>query len=122
MDTKTISKFVVWALVWVNAWLSQNGFKPIPVLDQTNVAVALAFAYSIYEWADHFIKTWKAKKAAKTEPPPVAAEKPQEPVLNQDGPNTQTTSETPTATPAAAPQTAAAPNVAVTDPEPPAVG
>lgn len=65
MDKKSISRLIVFILVWVNALLTEHGYKTIPVVDDNAIAQLLAFAYSafveiklIYNW----IKTNWVKK------------------------------------------------------------
>jgi hypothetical protein len=53
MDKKALAKLIVFALVWINAFLTQQHLKTIPVLDETQVAFGLAFIYSAYEWIKH---------------------------------------------------------------------
>lgn len=113
MDNKSVAKFVVFVLVWVNAFLSQHGMRALPIPDYTQIAIWIAFAYSAYEWIKHawgWIKTnWvksKPQEAPQEEPKVVSV-----PIVPIVPPQ-------PTATPAAAPQTAATPTIAVVDPNP----
>lgn len=56
MDKKTIARFIVFILVWVNQFLSSHGYKTIPGVDDTQVATWIALAVSAYEWIKH---SWK---------------------------------------------------------------
>ena len=64
MDKKTIARIVVFALVWVNGWLASKGYKTIPVIDETQVAFAIAFIVSVYTTVRHnfFGKKGQAQK------------------------------------------------------------
>lgn len=79
MDNKTIAKFVVFIVVWINAILVQFNIKPIPTVNEGQVALWIAFAYSAYEWAKHAIKWMKDnwfKKQPTLAPMPVSAPQP----------------------------------------------
>jgi SPP1 family holin len=47
METKNIVTIIVFVLGWVNAFLVKNGIKPLPVLDQGQVSLIVAFVISV---------------------------------------------------------------------------
>lgn len=78
MDTKLVSKFLVFILVWLNAFLADHKLATIPVIDQEQIAVGLAFVYSAYEWISHAYK-WVKKNWIQKQAAPAAQIQAQEP-------------------------------------------
>jgi SPP1 family holin len=66
MDKMTIARAVVFVLAWLNGFLASKGYKTIPVIDETQVAFAIAFVVSVYTTIKHnfFGKKGKAQKQA----------------------------------------------------------
>lgn len=56
MDKKTIARFIVFILVWVNSFLAAHHYKTVPIVDDTQVALWITFIISAYEWIKH---SWK---------------------------------------------------------------
>lgn len=53
MDQKSIVRAVIFILAWVNTALVQNHLKTIPVLDQSQVALAVSLVVSIWGFVKH---------------------------------------------------------------------
>jgi SPP1 family holin len=62
MDKMTIARMIVFALGWINAGLVAKGFKSIPLLDEGQVAFAIAFVISVYTTIRHNFFGKKGKK------------------------------------------------------------
>ena len=58
----TIARMIVFVLVWVNGALAAKGYKTIPVVDETQVAFAIAFVVSVYTTIKHNFFGKKGKK------------------------------------------------------------
>lgn len=111
MDQKSIVRFIVFILLWINTFLTAHNVKTIPVLDDAQVAYWLAFIISAYEWGKHSY-LWIQKNWIKKQPDPAPAPAAQKPTQEQPKEVAAPIAPEPTATPAASPQTAAAPEVA----------
>ena len=64
MDKMTIARAVVFVLAWLNGFLASRGYKTLPVIDETQIAFAIAFVVSLYTAVKHnfFGKKGKAQK------------------------------------------------------------
>jgi SPP1 family holin len=62
LDKMTIARMLVFLLGWINAGLVAKGFKPIPVLDEGQIAFGVAFVISLYTTIKHNFFGKKGKK------------------------------------------------------------
>lgn len=69
---KDITLFLVFILSWVNSFLVTHGHKPIPVIDESQVAWAITFVVSVWAMVSKSpLKSLFPKKADPVTPAPV---------------------------------------------------
>lgn len=71
MDKKTIARFIVFILVWVNTFLAAHHYKTIPIVDDVTIAGWLAFVYSAWIEGKH-IYNWVKTNWFTKQPVPAA--------------------------------------------------
>jgi SPP1 family holin len=76
MTKLTAARLIVFVLAWVNTFLASHNIKPIPAIDETQVALWITFVISAYEWIKHCYNWIKTNWGKDKQPPEqvVAAE------------------------------------------------
>jgi SPP1 family holin len=46
--TKDIIRIILFVLTWLNSFLAEHGYKPLPVIDETQVSWAITFIISVW--------------------------------------------------------------------------
>jgi SPP1 family holin len=62
MDKGTLIRTILFFVAWINTILVSKGYQALPVLSETEVALVLTFAISIYTWFRNNYITKKGKK------------------------------------------------------------
>lgn len=53
MDKGSLVRLVLFVLAWTNTFLVSKGYDPIPVLDETQVALGVTLVISAWGWVKH---------------------------------------------------------------------
>lgn len=65
IDKATAIKGLLFILTWVNVLLVREGYNPIPYVDETNLALIVTFAISVYTTITHFFIGRKGQEQKK---------------------------------------------------------
>jgi SPP1 family holin len=66
MDKASIVRVLLFVLAWLNSFLASKGYKTIPYVDETHIAMAVTFVISAWGFIQHnfFGKKGQAQKEA----------------------------------------------------------